>query len=37
MEGQPAVVMEIKIEGDKMTWLGITGGTAYVYNRVKVK
>jgi hypothetical protein len=34
LEGQTAVVMEIKLEGDKMTWRGLAG-TEYLYNRVK--
>ena len=35
LEGQSAVILEIKIEGDKMTWRGRTGNTEYVYQRAK--
>jgi len=34
LEGQSAVVMEIKIEGDTMTW-GTIDDKEFVYNRVK--
>ena len=35
MAGQSPVVMEIKIEGDKMTWRGQADNTEYVYRRAK--
>ncbi len=35
LEGQASVVMEIKIEGDKMTWRGQSGSKEYVYQRAK--
>jgi len=35
MEGQSPVVVEIKIEGDKMTWRGQVDNTEYVYRRAK--
>ena len=35
MEGQSPVVMEIKIEGDKLTWRGQADKTEYVYRRAK--
>ncbi len=35
LEGQSAVVMEIKIEGDKMTWRSRTSNTEFVYRRAK--
>jgi len=34
MEGQPATVMEVRLEGDKMTWRGLAG-KEYLYHRVK--
>lgn len=33
-EGQPAVVVEIKIESDQMMWRGLTG-REYLYHRAK--
>ena len=35
LEGQSAVVMEIKIEGDKMTWRSRTNNAEFVYTRAK--
>ncbi|MCX6030733.1 MAG: hypothetical protein NT169_15735 [Chloroflexi bacterium] len=35
LEGQTSVVMEIKIEGDKMTWRSRTSNTEFVYTRAK--
>ena len=35
MEGQSPVVMEIKIEGDKMTWFSRGDNSEHVYARVK--
>lgn len=35
LEGQPAVVVEIKIEGDKLTWGSQHGNPEYVYTRAK--
>jgi hypothetical protein len=34
-EGQSAIVVEIKIESDKMTWRGQTSNTEFVYRRAK--
>jgi len=35
MGGESAIVVEIKIEGDKMTWLNRLNGVEYTYTRVK--
>ena len=35
MAGQAPVVVEIKIEGDKLTWRGQADKTEYVYRRAK--
>jgi hypothetical protein len=35
MQGQSPVVMEIKIEGDKMTWFSRGDNSEHVYARVK--
>ena len=35
MSGQPTISMEIKIEGDTMTWHAPRNDTAFVYKRIK--
>jgi hypothetical protein len=35
MAGQAPVVVEIKIDGDKLTWRGQADSTEYVYRRAK--
>jgi len=35
LEGQPAIVVEIKIEGDKLTWVTQYDNLEYVYTRAK--
>ena len=35
VEGQPAIIVEIKLEGDKLTWITQSGSNEYVYTRVK--
>jgi hypothetical protein len=35
LEGQSAVIMEIKIEDDKMIWRGRTNNAEFVYQRAR--
>lgn len=35
MDGQNPVVVEIKLEGDKMTWLNRANDVEYVYTKMK--
>lgn len=35
MDGQDPVVIEIKLEGDKMTWLNRANNAEYVYTKMK--
>jgi hypothetical protein len=35
MDGQNPVVIEIKLEGDKMTWLNRASNVEYVYTKMK--
>jgi hypothetical protein len=35
LEGQPAIVVEIEIEGDKLTWFSQGNNSENVYTRVK--
>lgn len=35
MTGQTPIVVEIKIDGDQMTWSNQTGNVAFVYTRAK--
>jgi hypothetical protein len=35
MDGQNPVVIEIKLEGDKMTWLNRANNVEYVYTKTK--
>lgn len=35
LEGQDAIIVEVKLEGDKMTWSNPYNDTEYVYTRVK--
>jgi len=35
MEGQPTVIMEIELAGDKMTWFSRANNVQYVYTRAR--
>jgi len=35
MDGQAPVVVEIKLEGDKMTWRSLTNNAEFVYKRAR--